>query len=171
MTRGLLVWLILCGTVAAEVPATLPNTQPLTWDDDLADRMMDGLHRFVERKIEHAVANRQQFWKRDTSSPEAYEKSIAPNRERLKKLIGLVDQRVPVRMEFVSPNDKPQSPRGSITTKGARPEATYTVSRVRWTAFLAKACCSGQRFRLWVPSSRFRMRIQSRRKSFAIRPT
>ncbi len=91
MTRGLLVWLILCGTVAAEVSATLPNTQPLTWDDDLADRMMHGLHRFVDRKIEHAVANRQQFWKRDTSSPEAYGKSIAPNRERLMKLNRFVD--------------------------------------------------------------------------------
>src|SRR6266704_2755608 len=102
MTREILVWLVLCGSVAAESPTTLPNTQPLTWDDDLADRMMDGLHRFVDRKIEHAVANRQQFWKRDTSSPEAYEKSLAPNRERLKKIIGLVDQRVPVRMEVVS---------------------------------------------------------------------
>lgn len=93
---------------AAEPPAQFPNTQPLTWDDDLADRMMDGLHRFVERKIEHAVANRQQFWKRDTSSPEAYEKSIAPNRERLKKLIGLVDQRVSPRMEFVAGDDCPE---------------------------------------------------------------
>lgn len=44
---------------AADFPAQLPNTQPLTWDDDLADRMMDGLHRFVERKIEQAVENRQ----------------------------------------------------------------------------------------------------------------
>lgn len=93
---------------AAEPLAQFLNTQPLTWDDDLADRMMDGLHRFVERKIEHAVANRQQLWKRDTSSPEAYEKSIAPNRERLKKLIGLVDQRVPSRMEFVAEDDCPE---------------------------------------------------------------
>lgn len=77
-------WICVCvSTVTAdESSIQLPNTQPLTWDDDLADRMMDGLHRFVERKIEHAAANRQQFWKRDTSSPEAYEKSIAPNRER-----------------------------------------------------------------------------------------
>ena len=78
------VWLGLCVSLPAadEFSAQLPTTAPLTWDDDLADRMMDGLHRFVERKIEHAVANRQQFWKRDTSSPEAYEKSIAPNRDR-----------------------------------------------------------------------------------------
>ena len=104
MTRCgfVLMWLMLCGSAIADSPATLPNTQPLTWDDDLADRMMDGLHRFVEQKIEHAVANRKQFWNWDTSSPEAYEKSIVPNRERLKKLIGLIDRRVPVRMEFVS---------------------------------------------------------------------
>ncbi len=134
MTRGLLVWLILCGTVAAEVPATLPNTQPLTWDDDLADRMMDGLHRFVERKIEHAVANRQQFWKRDTSSPEAYEKSIAPNRERLKKLIGLVDQRVPGQMEVVSVLNEGDGQVGTVQSQRARKnkDAAVTVFRVRW---------------------------------------
>ena len=102
LLASLCLWLCSSFVMAGDAPAQLPETQPLTWDDDLADRMMDGLHRFVDRKIEHAVANRQQFWKRDTSSPEAYEKSIAPNRERLKKLIGVVDQRVPVRMEFVS---------------------------------------------------------------------
>ena len=129
MTRMILVWLALCGVVTADSPDTLPNTQPLTWDDDLADRMMDGLHRFVERKIEHAVANRQQFWKRDTSSPEAYEKSIAPNRERLKKLIGLVDQRVTPRLE-------------QYRIKGIDPVElpliecpSATISRVRWSVF------------------------------------
>ncbi len=99
---GLWLCLFISAGNAAESPATLPHTQPLTWEDDLADRMMDGLHRFVERKIEHAVANRQQFWKRDTLSPEAYEKSIAPNRERLKKIIGLVDRREPTNLEFIS---------------------------------------------------------------------
>jgi hypothetical protein len=91
-THRLGFWLYLCLCLCAsmasadEAPAQLPNSSPLTWDDDLADRMMVGLHRFVDRKIDHAVANRQQFWKRDTSSPEAYEKSIAPNREWLKTL-------------------------------------------------------------------------------------
>src|SRR5437867_10229245 len=129
-------WLCLCVSIvaAAEPPAPLANTSPLTWDDDLADRMMDGLHRFVERKIEQAVANRQQFWKRDTSSPEAYEKSIAPNRERLKKIIGLVDQRVPVRMEVVSLLNETDGQVGTVQSPRARQnkDAVVTVIRVRW---------------------------------------
>lgn len=102
---SLCLWLCSSFVMAGDAPAQLPNTQPLTWDDDLADRMMDGLHRFVERKIEHAVANRQQFWKRDTSSPDAYEKSIAPNRERLKKLIGVIDRRIAPQLEVFVPGE------------------------------------------------------------------
>src|SRR5262245_39607024 len=49
---------------AVEPPATLPGTEALTWDDNLADRMMDGLHRFAERKIAESAAGRSRFWKR-----------------------------------------------------------------------------------------------------------
>src|SRR6266571_2007016 len=28
---------------------SMPGTQPLTWDGDLAERMMDGAHKYVER--------------------------------------------------------------------------------------------------------------------------
>lgn len=149
MRRLLLVNLCLClwlwssFAMAGDAPDQLPETQPLTWDDDLADRMMGGLHRFVERNIEQAVANRQQFWKRDTSSPEAYEKSITPNRERLKKLIGVVDQRVPVRMEFVSNIHgaiwQTQKILSNLENPKRRAQPTFdhsvplTVSRVRWS--------------------------------------
>lgn len=130
---SLCLWLCSSFVLAGDAPAQLPNTQPLTWDDDLADRMMDGLHRFVDRKIDHAVANRQQFWKRDTSSPEAYEKSITPNRERLKKLIGLVDQRVPSRMELAGePSEGLAIARGQPRRPGGIPGLSYEVLRVRW---------------------------------------
>ena len=70
MSRFLLPAVSVCLSVAVvdagDLPSQLPNTEPLTWDDDLTDRMMDGLHRFVERKIEKAVESRGQFWKRDT---------------------------------------------------------------------------------------------------------
>ncbi len=120
-------------TTAADAQSQIPNTQPLTWDGDLADRMMDGLHRFVEKKIDNAVKTRGQFWRRDTSSPEAYEKSIAPNRERLKKLIGMVDQRAPLRMEMVR-----QLPGEAVIAKGettltGNKQMSYDVMRVRWT--------------------------------------
>lgn len=75
--------------------------QPLTWEGDLSARMMDGAHRFVDRKIAEALAQRPKYWKRDFSSPEAYEKSVEPNRERFRRIIGVVDPRVPPRMEQI----------------------------------------------------------------------
>ena len=38
---------------------SLPGAQPLTWEGDLSERMMDGAHRFVERKIDSAIEARQ----------------------------------------------------------------------------------------------------------------
>ncbi len=72
----------------------LPGTKVLTWpeaDGDLADRLMDGAHTFVERKIAESKSKRAKYWRYDFSSPEAYAKSIASNRERFKKLTGVVD--------------------------------------------------------------------------------
>src|ERR1043166_1633159 len=86
--------------VAADPVATLPQTKPLEWEEsDLSTRLMDGAHRFIERKIEEAPARRAQFWSRDFSSEAAYTKSIEPNREHFKTIIGVVDPRIPARME------------------------------------------------------------------------
>ena len=63
---------------------TLPGTQPLTWDGDLAERMMDGAHKYVERIIAESVEARRKYWKRDLSSRAAYEKSVEPNRDRFR---------------------------------------------------------------------------------------
>src|SRR6266446_4928819 len=77
---------------------TLPGTQPLTWDGDLAERMMDGAHKYVERIIAESVEARRKYWKRDLSSRAAYEKSVEPNRDRFLKTIGVVDSRVTAAM-------------------------------------------------------------------------
>lgn len=84
---------------AAEKIVPLPGTAPLQWQDNLADKMMAGLHTYIEEKIDQSLGKRLQYWKRDCSSPAAYEKSIEPNRQRFRKAIGVVDSRVPVRME------------------------------------------------------------------------
>lgn len=116
--------LFICVSAAYGDGPPLPNTDELTWQGDLADRMMDGLHKFVESKIATAIEQRESLWQRDTSSAEAYNKSIEPNRQRLKKLIGLVDQRVPVRLERFSEDDQP-------ALVAERPNGR--VYRVRWT--------------------------------------
>lgn len=81
----------------------IPATAPLTWAEEgaeLSDRLMDGAHAFVDRQMAEAKGKRAKFWNYDFASPEAYLKSIATNRERFRKMIGVVDQRVsPVVME------------------------------------------------------------------------
>src|SRR5262245_37234232 len=54
----------------------LPGTRPLTMEGDLATQMVEGIDRFLLKQIEESVAKREQHWKRDFSSPEAYNKSI-----------------------------------------------------------------------------------------------
>lgn len=81
---------------AAEVaasPQPLPGTQPLTWTDDLASRMVDGVDRFLLGKLEASIAERARHWQRDFSSPVAYQKSIEPNRQRLAHILGVRDER------------------------------------------------------------------------------
>ena len=101
----------------------LPGSLPLTWEGDLAERMMDGAHAFVERKIAESVKTREQFWKRDLSSVAAYEKSVEGNRRRLREILGVVDQRLPVRMErFGDDGDSPLVAETEL----------YRVYQVRW---------------------------------------
>src|SRR5437868_2682711 len=71
-TRALLFVLFSAGPALTAPTGSLPGTKPLEWDDDLAVRMMDGLHRFVERKIESSVGRRLEYWKREFASREAY---------------------------------------------------------------------------------------------------
>jgi dienelactone hydrolase len=102
----------------------LPGTNPLTWTDDLSVRIVDGAHRFLDRKTEESVVGRAAFWRRDFSSPEAYEKSLRPNRERLQRILGAVDPRVAAVMERFGDEDHP----ALVAETGQ-----YRVWQVRWT--------------------------------------
>ena len=117
--------LLLCFGAAAwaQQAQTLPGTQPLTWEGDLSQRMMDGAHRFVERKIAESIQTRSKYWTRDFSSGPAYEKSVEPNRARFRKIIGVVDSRAPVVMERCGDEDNP----ALVAETGA-----YRVYQARW---------------------------------------
>ena len=99
--------LLVCVTALADPPATLPGTRPLTGDGDLSKVMLDGLHRFAEREIDASVKTRATLWKRDTSSREAYERSVEANRASFRRIIGVVDPRLPARMERFGGDDDP----------------------------------------------------------------
>ncbi len=107
--------------------AAVPGTAPLAWPEaDLSTRLMDGAHAFVERKIGEAQAARGARWARDFSSVAAYERSIAPHRERLRTSIGAVDPRLPAALEVYAVA-------GAV---GPREEsAHFRVHTVRWPVF------------------------------------
>jgi len=109
---------------AADGPEPLPGTAPLVLDRPLDVVMVDGINRFAERALAESVAQRAQRWHRDFSSPQAYEKSVAPNRERLRTILGVVDERVkPDAFELVTTTAAPSK----LATGGS-----YTVHAVRW---------------------------------------
>ena len=86
----------------------LPGTQPLTLDGDLSAQMVDGIHRFLDAETAASVQRREQWWHADFSSPEAYEKSVAPNRARLAQMLGIVDPRVSTpSMQLVATTSSP----------------------------------------------------------------
>jgi dienelactone hydrolase len=105
----------------------LPGTQPLTMEGDIASQLVDGVDRFLLRKIDESVERRARHWKRDFSSPEAYSKSIEPNRKRLAHILGVGDPRVPLESpELVGTTAQP-----ALVGKGKNFEAFA----VRWPAF------------------------------------
>ena len=109
------------------VAADLPGAAKLDWEGDLSARMVEGIDRFLMREIEKGTVEREQFWDRDFSTPEAYEKSIEPNRARLRRMLGVIDQRVPVEaIEFLA----------STGTEAmiAQMDA-FAVFAVRWPVF------------------------------------
>src|SRR5262245_15778368 len=87
----------------------LPGTKPLTESGDIAGKMVAGIDKYLMREIDKAA-------KRTVANPD---------RERLKKILGLIDQRIsPVKMEYVG--------EGTPSSLVAETKA-YKVYSVRWS--------------------------------------
>ena len=116
---------------AQELGSPLPGTKPLTMTGDLASEMVAGADRFLLRQIEESAGKREKYWKRDFSSPAAYQASVEPNRKRLAHILGVRDARVPSVV------------RKALTTEsvdGCEPSfrksmRVYRIHSVSWSAF------------------------------------
>ena len=76
--------------------AELPQTAPLTEQDDLAMRMVDGIRNYLLRETGRQAAERERLWSRDFLSADRYMQSVEPNRQRFRQIIGAVDPRTAV---------------------------------------------------------------------------
>jgi len=102
----------------------LPGTKPLEIEGDLADKMVAGIDKFLLNEIADSIGKRDKHWKRDFSSPEKYQESIAPNRARLAKILGAADPRVKFDgLEFVATTSQP-----ALVGRGEG----YEIYAVRW---------------------------------------
>lgn len=79
---------------------------------------------YLDGLADETARRRATFWTRDFSSPERYEASVAANRERLRRIIGAVDARVPpAPPELVATLDTP-----SLVAESP----AFTAHQVRW---------------------------------------
>ena len=105
----------------------LHGTNPLTFEGDLAAQMVEVLDGYVTDAVANSIEKRETLWNRDDSSHNAYAESVEPNRERFRKQIGCIDERLPIEeLHYVT------------TTKDTAQiveDEHYTVSRVRWQVF------------------------------------
>jgi dienelactone hydrolase len=123
-----LLFVLFASTLAAPLPAaSLPGTKELTEKGDLSALMVEGIDKYLMRELEASPERRKTFWKTDNSSPEAWSKSVQPNRERLKTILGVVDERVPFKdLEYVG---GPETPSPVAETEA------YRIFAVRWPVF------------------------------------
>ncbi|MEQ9408971.1 MAG: dienelactone hydrolase family protein [Fuerstiella sp.] len=105
----------------AQTPA---GTAPLTVEGDLAEQMVNGIDRFLLRKLADAPDQRAHYWQRDTSSAAAYNESVEPNRTRLRHMLGIRDER----LTFDSPEQTGPLDSGGLVVVTPH----YSVFSVRW---------------------------------------
>ena len=105
----------------------LPGTQPLEDKDDLAMKMVAGIDKYLMHELAASPERRKAYWKPDYSSPEACTKSVEPNRQRLKKILGVVDERK--KFDDIEYVGGPKTPSLVAETD------LYKVHAIRWPVF------------------------------------
>ncbi len=121
----LAVFLLVCPIFAGQADQALPGTSLLDWQGDLAARNVDGIHQFLDRALAASVEKRQRHWNRDFTTAAAYSNSIEKNRNRLRKIAGVIEARLAPSLQTFA--DAPD-------TDLVAEADTFTVRQVRWQA-------------------------------------
>ena len=122
----MLFFLILTGySTAQPLPGTDLLTTPAGWD--CAEHNTRQITAFLDAKIAESEKHRAKHWNRQFADRSAYEQSVAKNRERLRYIIGVRDQRKP----FDSPEFA-----ATITSPALIAETgTHRFYAIRWAVF------------------------------------
>jgi dienelactone hydrolase len=106
---------------------SLKGSTKLLENGDLSSMMTKGIDRFLERELLASINGRSKYLKADFTNPDAYNKSIQPNRKRLEEIIGVTDfLDDEVKMEYIS----------TLLNNGEVSENEhFKVYTVRWHVF------------------------------------
>ncbi|MDR2643051.1 MAG: hypothetical protein LBC74_09680, partial [Planctomycetaceae bacterium] len=105
----------------------LPDTKPIEWTENYFERNNRLITEFLDKKIAGSESLRAKYWNRDFASLDAYQKSVAKNRERLKFITGVRDNRV----GFDTPELIGTLNQSAIVAENE----TYSVFAIRWKVF------------------------------------
>lgn len=103
----------------------LPGTQALTTESDIASDLVDGVDRFLLKKLKTSVDDRVRHWARDFSSLPNYVASVNDQRNQLKHILGIKDERVSFRQPMFSISVEESSPIYMKTE-------TFNAYRIQW---------------------------------------
>ncbi len=106
---------------------SLPHTQPLEMQGDLAMQLVEGVDQFLLNELEKSVDRRKAHWKRDLTSWNAHETSIQPQRKQLASILGVRDQRIanPTPNVIAHPGEESRIGRGN----------SFDIYAISWPAF------------------------------------
>lgn len=114
----------LAGITGAAVGQPLPGTMPMEPQPRMAEAMVAGIHRWLDRETASSPLGREVGWKPEVSSPEAFTRWARPRREQLARMIGATDPRLPFdALELAA------TTRTSATVGQGQ---GYTIRAVRW---------------------------------------
>jgi dienelactone hydrolase len=105
-------------------PLQLAGTEPFTMEGDIAAHMVAGIHADLLQRNAASIGARQKLWNYDFSSRKNYEASVASNRERFTKVIGIIDERI----SYTAPGVEARLGDSPIVASGEG----YKVYNVRW---------------------------------------
>lgn len=120
----------LFSAVVVAAAAPLPNTAPLAMEGDLSAQMIAGIDRFLERETAAVAQRRAAAWDAEAKGDRAaFEQSLPVRRERLARMLGVVDVRVPnPDIEYVA----------TVSTPARVAETDrFTVYAIRWPVLAA----------------------------------
>jgi dienelactone hydrolase len=121
---ALLSALFLAAPLFAEDAQPLPGTQPLTMEGDIAAQLVEGVDKFLLKKIRTSAAARDQSWPTKFTSDQERVDFFTAKRKRLAKLLGAHDEGV----KFDAPEFVGTTARPALIHESD----SYKVYTVRW---------------------------------------